>query len=48
MPATITGCSTFALFYPNKQDTLKTKKQVLIHNEIYKKLCSEEKIGDEK
>lgn len=41
MPTTITGCSAFAPFYPSRNDTLETKKQALIHNEVYKKLCQE-------
>lgn len=34
-----TSCTAFQVIRPSRQDTLETKRQVLAHNTIYRKLC---------
>ncbi|EPE64876.1 hypothetical protein I141_10870 [Pasteurella multocida P1933] len=34
-------CPAFGLIYPSRKDTEETKRQVLNHNVIYEKVCSD-------
>lgn len=34
-----TSCVAFSVIRPSRDDTLETKRQVLAHNTIYRKLC---------
>lgn len=33
------SCAAFQIIHPSRQDTLDTKRQVLAHNTIYRKIC---------
>lgn len=33
------SCVAFSVIRPSRQDTLDTKKQVLEHNTVYRKIC---------
>lgn len=33
-------CEGFGFIYPSRADTTETKRQVLTHNQTFKKLCS--------
>lgn len=33
------SCSAYQIIRPSRQDTLGTKRQVLAHNNVYRKLC---------
>lgn len=33
------SCAAFSIIRPSRQDTLDTKRQVLAHNTIYRKIC---------
>ncbi len=35
------SCLAFSPIYVSPLDTIETKKQVLTHNQIYKKICNE-------
>lgn len=34
-----TSCSAYQIIRPSRSDTLDTKRQVLAHNSVYRKLC---------
>lgn len=33
------GCYAFALIYPSRADTLDTKRQIYVHNDMWEKTC---------
>ena len=33
------SCTAFQVIRPSRQDTLDTKRQVLAHNTVYRKIC---------
>lgn len=33
------SCAAFQVIHPSRQDTTDTKRQVLAHNTVYRKLC---------
>jgi len=35
------SCSAYQIIRPSRLDTLDTKRQVLAHNSVYRKLCEE-------
>lgn len=37
------SCAAFSIIRPSRQDTLDTKRQVLAHNTIYRKICEGKK-----
>ncbi|MEN2828814.1 hypothetical protein LGIHADK_02292 [Mannheimia haemolytica] len=39
---TTTGCTAFSLIYPNRADTLETKRQILAHNLTFEEICQNE------
>lgn len=45
-PVVITGCTAFEYIYPSRNDTLETKKQILVHNKVYKSFCIEKQEKD--
>lgn len=34
-----TSCVAFSVIRPSRDDTLETKRQVLAHNTVYRKIC---------
>lgn len=34
-----TSCVAFSVIHPSRDDTLETKRQVLAHNTIYRRIC---------
>lgn len=38
-PVPDSSCAAFSIIRPSRQDTLDTKRQVLAHNTIYRKIC---------
>jgi len=38
-PVKDTSCVAFKVIHPSRDDTLDTKRQVLEHNTVYRKLC---------
>lgn len=38
-PVPVSNCSSFEIIRPSRQDTLETKRQVLAHNTVYRKVC---------
>lgn len=35
------SCVAFQIIHPSRQDTADTKRQVLAHNTVYRKLCGD-------
>jgi len=33
------ACSAFVIIHPSRQDTPDTKRQVLMHNRVYRSIC---------
>lgn len=40
-PVVDSSCSAYQIIRPSRSDTLDTKRQVLAHNSVYRKLCKE-------
>ena len=38
-PVPDSSCAAFRVIHPSQLDTLDTKRQVLAHNTIYRKIC---------
>jgi hypothetical protein len=38
-PVAGADCGAYQIIRPSRQDTLDTKRQVLAHNSVYRKLC---------
>ena len=38
-PVAGADCGAYQIIRPSRQDTLETKRQVLAHNTVYRKLC---------
>lgn len=34
------SCTAFKVLHPSKADTTETKRQVLVHNSIYRRICT--------
>jgi hypothetical protein len=40
-PSVAANCAAYQIIRPSRQDTLDTKRQVLAHNSVHRKLCGD-------